>query len=276
MTPSGRPVLYAAAAACTVAALVFANALGRAFDTGPPGPATPPGTPADTAAANSPDERPLSMDAIMLAIENDPFQPERTRSARRYRLPGDVDLPPPPPPPVPPPPPDFRIVGTAVTPDGGFAVMGVGDAPARVLAIGDYLAGYRLERVAAESALMKNDEREITLTVPGPSPDVAAAAGPQRAGRQAMPERPGMQNRPGQQNPREALMQAQLLEALLERARAQGANPQMLQTLQRLLEQRGIEGMRDMDVQIQGGNMTIRRRMPPDSVPAPERRPPND
>ena len=57
--------------------------------------------------------------------------------------------------------------------------------------------------------------------------------------------------------------QKQMMEAL-RRAAEQGASPQMLQALRQMIEQRGMEP--GSEVQFQGNNMVIRRRVPPDSI----------
>jgi hypothetical protein len=272
MNYSASRALVVAALAFTVALFVFGSALVRALasDAGTEPPAPP--SVADTTDGGAPAERPLGADALMLAVENDPFQPDRSRPAARYRLPGDVDPPPPPPPPPPPALPDFRVTGTAVLPQGGFAVLGIGDAPPRVLAIGEYLGGYMLAGVTSETATMKNDEREITLLVPGPSARPAAAAAA------AAPRGPGAGAGRGMQqgrqaapppNPREQALQAEMLDALLRRAQADGATPQMLQAIERTIQQRGIQNIGTMDVQIQNGTMTIRTRTPPDTSSTP-------
>jgi hypothetical protein len=273
MNHSTSRALIVSAVAFTVALFVFGSALVRALasDTVTEPPPTP--SAADTTDGAEPAERPLSADALMLAVENNPFQPDRSRPAARYRLPGDVDPPPPPPPPPPPALPDFRVTGTAVLPQGGFAVLGIGDAPPRVLAIGEYLGGYMLAGVTSETATMKNDEREITLLVPGPSARPAAAApaaaaprGPGAGAGRGMQQ--GRQATP-QANPREQALQAELLDALLRRAQADGATPQMLQAIERMIQQRGIQNIGTMDVQIQNGTMTIRTRTPPDTSSTP-------
>jgi hypothetical protein len=270
MNGSTSRALVVAALAFTAALFVFGSALVRALASDAVTEPAPPSA-ADTTDGGAPAERPLSADALMLAVENDPFLPDRSRPAARYRLPGDVDPPPPPPPPPPPALPDFRVSGTAVLPQGGFAVLGIGDAPPRVLAIGEYLGGYMLAGVTAETATMKNDEREITLLVPGPSARPAAAAAAAAAPRGPGAGR-GMQQ--GRQaapppNPREQALQAEMLDALLRRAQADGATPQMLQAIERLVQQRGIQNVGTMDVQIQNGTMTFRTRTPPDTSSTP-------
>jgi hypothetical protein len=252
MNSPSRPLL-AAAIALAVALFVFGSALARAITTAPASPeesyAQPP---ADDAVVYG--EEALTMDELVDALERDPFQPDRQRPPTRYRLPGDVDPPPPPPPPAPPPVPDFRVAGTAVSPEGGFAVMRVGDGPVRVLAVGEYLGGYQLDRVSSASATMKNEDREVTVTVPGPAFNAAAAA-------------PTAPRAPAQRGPAQRQQQAREMTAeqaavmtrLLESAREQGATPAMLQALQRMIQERGIDNMGTMDIQIQGSGITIRR-----------------
>jgi hypothetical protein len=261
MNGSPARTLIAASASLAVALLLFVGALVRAIAPGTGGPvvaATEPAPPQDEMAAAA--DRSLTMDALLLAVENDPFEAERRRPASRYRLPGNVE---PPPPPPPPPLPDFRVAGTAVTPSGGFAIVHIGDAPPRVLEVGEYLAGFRLQHVAAESITMTNDEREVTLLVPEPAARAALPAPAQRG-------RGQMQGRQGAFN----MQEAQLLQALLQRARQQGATPQSLQQIQRLAEQNGVAAMAGMDIQIQDGNLVIRRRANPDTVPG-ARQPPD-
>jgi hypothetical protein len=250
MTTPSRPLL-AAAIALAVALFVFAGALARAVTTQPvtaAGPHTKP--PGDDAVVYG--EEALTMDELVDALERDPFQPDRRRPSFRYRLPGDVDPPPPPPPPQPPPVPDFRVAGTAVSQEGGYAVMRVGDGPVRVLAVGEYLGGYQLDRVSSTSATMKNDDGEVTVTVPGPAFSAAAELPAAR-----MPAQRGPAQRPQQAREMTA-EQAAAMTRILENAREQGATPAMLQAIQRMIQERGIENMGE--IQIQGGGMTIRRR----------------
>jgi hypothetical protein len=191
--------------------------------------------------------------ALTAVVDGDPFQPDRQRPPRRYRLPGDVDPPPPPPPPPPPEVPHFRVAGTAVLPDGGFALMRIGDGPERVLSVGDFLGGYQLHQIVSDAVVMKNDEREVTVMVPGPSPQVAAAQ-PQRA---PAPPRPGQAPQPMTQE------QARRMAEILERARSEGASPQMLQAIQQLIQQRGIDSFLNMDIVIEGGTLRMTPRRPP-------------
>lgn len=118
-------------------------------------------------------ERPLTMDALQLAIDNDPFQESRRRPPERYRMPGDPieDAGPPPPPPPPP----FQVLGIAQLPGGGgSAIMQVEDAPPRVVSVGESLFGYTLDRVEGEVATLSGQGRTLTLTVAQASPNPAA------------------------------------------------------------------------------------------------------
>jgi hypothetical protein len=125
-----------------------------------------------------------------------------------------------------------------------------------VLSRGDYLGGYQLDRITAEGVVMKNDEREISVAVPGPGALAAAAQPPGRA--VPMPQR--NMPVPGQQRQQLTAEQARQMVEILERARRDGATPQMLQAIQQLIQQRGIDSFENMDFVIQGGTMQIQRR----------------
>jgi hypothetical protein len=280
MTAAPSRTLLAAAAACALALLVFGAALTRALGLAP-GRADTFEQPAVAAAAHIEQPAPLSADALLLAVDNDPFQPDRQRPPGRYRLPGDVDPPPPPPPPAAPPPPAFRLVGTAVAADGGLALIQLADEPARLLASGEWLAGYRLGEITPQSAVMANDERALTLRLA----DAQQRGAPQAAAQQ---QRGGMMRGQGQgggpgggPGARAGGVEAPLIEALIQRARQNGANDAMIQALQRMIEQRGIGAVGD--ISIQDGRMIIRsgdgRSMstfnmgPNQTPPPPPRRP---
>jgi hypothetical protein len=249
--------LIAAGATFAAAAIILAGALLRAT-------AEPPLklelAPAELAGEPTfiTDEA-MAMDAMAEVLDADPFQPDRQRPPSRYRLPGDVDPPPPPPPPPPPAIPDFRVAGTAVTADGGVAMMRVGDGVTRVLAPGDFLAGYQLHRIHEEGVVMRNDEREVSVTVPGPSARSAAAAPAPARGA------PQQQNRAQQQGRQQQLTpeQARRMAEILERARSDGATTQMLQAIQQLIQQRGMDSFMNMDIIIDGGTMRTMQRRPP-------------
>lgn len=208
--------LVLSAAGCAAATLLFAATLVRALTvdaTTPPGPADAPVTadarPAPGAEPAGPSDEedrardavplvregalspaasgPLTRDALMLAVENDPFQETRQRPPERYRMPGDPieDAGPPPPPPPPP----FQVLGIAQLAEGGLAVMQIEDSPPRVLSVGESLFGYTLERVEGEVATMSGQGRTLTLTVaqaaPNPPGEEAARSSRDRRGRNA-------------------------------------------------------------------------------------------
>jgi hypothetical protein len=246
--------LIAASAAFALGAILLGGALLRAV--APPSVAlqAPPAPVEDT---YGPGAAGVLLDEAGLGgvLDADPFQPDRQRPPRRYRLPGDVDPPPPPPPPPPPEVPHFRVAGTAVLAEGGIAVMRIADGPERMLSLGDYLGGYQLHSITHDGVVMKNDEREVSVLVPGPSQQVAAA-----------PARPQPQPQPrGAQQQRQQMTQeqARLMADVLERARADGATPQMLQAIQQLIQQRGIDTFQNMEIIIEGGTMRMTQRRPP-------------
>jgi hypothetical protein len=250
--------LIAAAAAFLVGVTLFGSALLRAMAP-PPVALEAPAPPPPQSLGGAPGEVLLDEVGMADVLDADPFQPDRQRPPRRYRLPGDVDPPPPPPPPPPPEIPHFRVSGTAVVPDGGFAVMRIADGPERMLALGDFLGGYRLHGITQDGVVMKNDEREVSVLVPGPAQHVASAP--------ARPQ-PQPQPRAGQPQPQQRQQmtaeQARRFAEILEGARADGATPQMLQAIQQLIQQRGIDTFQNMDIVIEGGSMSVRQRRPPD------------
>jgi hypothetical protein len=239
MTRSPNRALIGAAAAFTVALFVFGSALVRALGFGADDTLAPrAATETPSAASNSSDG--LDTDALMLAVENDPFQPDRTRPAERYRMPGDVEPEEPAPPPPPPPVPDFRLVGTVVFgPENGTAAIAVGDADPRMMNVGETVMGYRVIAVTPQTATVSNGEREILLRVPAPSSALASSG---RAGANGRAGPGG--GRAGAQPGRTPQQQAQL-QQLLQRAAQSGAPPQILQQLERLMATGNAAGMLD-------------------------------
>ncbi|HSJ23647.1 MAG TPA: hypothetical protein VK929_03110 [Longimicrobiales bacterium] len=256
MTAPSRGLL-AAGAAAAVAALVFGAALLRALAPTPVALGDAPPMMGDVATAGAVHDV-LDNDALEQALQSDPFSPARQRPHQRYRLPGDVDPPLPPPPPAPPPVPEFRVSGTAVTPDGGFAVLGIGDGAARIVGVGEYLAGYQVARVTTDAVIMSNDDGEVRVPVPAPSARIATAPEP------PMP-RQGQQGGGRNQQQRQQMTpeQARMMQQILERARSDGATPQMLQAIQQIIQQRGIENFQNSEIVIQDGSMRIMPRRPP-------------
>ena len=236
--------LIGAAAAFTIALFLFGGALLRAFGTDPvllPPPAEPAEAADDEASGANPS---LSADALRLAVENDPFTPERRAPVERYRLPGDVEPEPPPPPPLPPPPPAFRVAGTVVTGDAGMALISVGDVPPRMMSVGDALMGYRLSNVTAGTATMSNEDNDIVLRVPPPSRQVAVETDNNARNRN---QRGGNTQQQGRQNAAPAMNPA-MLQQLVERARAAGATPQMLESIMRMVSERGLGSIENLEI----------------------------
>ena len=175
----------------------------------------------------------LTSDALMLAVDHDPFRPDRQRSPERYHLPGDEPPPPPAPPPQLPPPPPFRLIGTALTPTGGIAIIEI-ENTTRVIEVGESLLNYRLTSVEAERATMTGTEQEVQLPLVRAVANVNASA---TRGR-------GPQPPPGRNNA------AQTAREMLDKIRESGGalTPQMLEMIQRLQ----AEG-REVQIQTQGG-----------------------
>lgn len=268
MTEAPGRAVTGAAVGFVVALIVFGYSLFGAIrvDTGTP-PPMPVVAPADSAGEGSP---PLSSDAIMLAVGNDPFRPDRSPPAERYRLPGDVVEAPPPPPPAAPPPPDFRLGGTVVFDGGGMALIQVGDGAQSFVNVGEAVNGYRLSAVTARDAVLENPFGSVVLEVSGPPQAVAVADEADEEGRRRRTQRDGRaagEDVAGRQLVQQALLRARqsgatpqqlrMLEALAER----GGNPQqMIQMIQRILTSRG------------GAERTI--EVPPSPPPPPGRRDP--
>jgi len=232
--------LVAAALACVAALLVLGATLAGALSI-EPAPA-PPASTADTEnVAVTPAAPRLSTEALLLAVEHDPFRPDRQRSPERYRMPGEEPPVEPEPPPPPPPPPPFRLIGTAVSPTGSVAVIELENS-SRMLEIGEEMLGYRLTAVEPERATMESAEQRVDLPL---TSSVAAATPPRdqrrNNGRQP-PDRGG-----AAADPRE----------VIEKIRQAGGNvtPQLLEQLRRLQ----AEG-RNVDVQVEPGRTMIRTR----------------
>lgn len=138
------PLIRPAAGALAAAALVLLWSAARLARAG-----TVPDDPAPNAALAVPR---VALPAPVAGgrvppLDDDPFSPDRAPPERRYTLPGDV-------PPVAadagaPAAPRPTLLGTAVASDGGgFATARLGDAPPRILHVGDRLGPYTLRAVA--------------------------------------------------------------------------------------------------------------------------------
>jgi hypothetical protein len=163
-----------AAAGVTAAGLLCAVALARALTVEPVAPAemTPAGVAtqpeivaASIPAARVPSEGVLEMESLALAVDHDPFMPDRRR-AEPYRLPGEMverampvrrEEPDPPP---------FRVIGTAQVGDQGIALVEVENSSyPEVVKVGETLFGYRLQRVETEAATMVGQGQAFRLAV---------------------------------------------------------------------------------------------------------------
>jgi hypothetical protein len=195
-------------------------------------PAVPQGEVSPSTAST---DKPLSMDALALAADNDPFQQDRRRPAERYVLPADRVTEEPPP--EPPPPPPFRIIGTALNAEGGLAVVQVEEMTPRVIALGEGMLGYTLESVDGESATLVGDGRTLTLPVTAAPPPEPRRTRPGARGRGAQPDARETRER-----------QVDVLEAIRR---------QMLE-----------RGGATQDIQIENGRVIIRPRVNRDTLDA--------
>lgn len=268
--------LMLAGAICVNAGILFGAALVRALSTETVEPAavqravpadnaepaheTPPGPARRAAPAGGQhgDARrasnELDTDAVMLAVENDPFRPERQRPSERYRLPGE-EIPQEAPPPQAPPPPPLRVLATAVMPTGGLALVRVQESVNRVINVGETVSGYRLATVGAGTATLEGSAGLITLRVDEPQATRATRAATPRGGR-------GQPSGRGNAPARELEARGAQVRDAIERLRANGGNAQQIQQLMELLG-REMEQMRRTNVEVQrvpgGANQIIIR-----------------
>lgn len=232
-----------AVVACALATILFITALAGAVRVDLPDPAAP--------VHHDPDGAPLpppalDQQALLLAVESDPFRADRQRSAFRYRLPGDVDPEPEPPPPPAPTPPDFMLRGTALSATGSSALIQVGDATPLMIAEGQHVLGYRLERVSPTSATLSGAAGVVTIDMPPPAQQIAVQETAPR----------GRERDARAQTARERAQ----IQQLLRRAREAGMPPQTIQSLMRMIEQRGIGNLGEIEF---GPNGTMVMRRPP-------------
>ena len=108
--------------------------------------------------------RPVSEFAVMAAVSRAPFRPDRKPPSIQYVLPGERR-----PPAAPVPPSPFlqaRLVGTVLQGVGGLAMVDLPGRGARVVTVGDSLAGFRLLRVERGAADFQGPDSLVTLRVP--------------------------------------------------------------------------------------------------------------
>ncbi|MGD8277654.1 MAG: hypothetical protein PVH00_06490 [Gemmatimonadota bacterium] len=248
-----------AVAGLALAGAVFAVALQRAFtlERGAAAvqadavPAPDPETMSAPAPLRTPSQAVVSQAEIAYAVEHDPFQPDRERP-EPFRLPDEI---------VPAatpsertPPPEFRMTGIVGLGDGGLALIETDGMTPRVLAVGESLLGYRLERVGATSATLAGHDEAIELHL------VEGEPHPDRQGTRAQPFRlPAI-------NVNSRTFSSDLAN-ILRQARQRGMNQSQIQTLLQRLLSRQTESRVELP-----STVIIRRRDNPD---APSRAPDN-
>lgn len=182
------------------------------------------------APAATPSSPVLSPSVLDLAVDRAPFQEDRQRPMTSYRLPGDE------PPPVraetppPPPAPDFQLVGAVSGPSGSWAIVRVGDGEPQMVAVGESMEGYTLSNVRGDRVMMASADRTVSLSLAGPSPEVAPP--PRNQGRGGNQGRGNQQNQGNAGRPAielstsfDASMFGQNGAAVLEQLQSQGINP---------------------------------------------------
>lgn len=257
--------LIAAVSVLGVAAVLFGTALARALTVEPidypePPSESPADEPADAMTGEQPrvpSEATLSPRDIALAVDNDPFLPDRTRP-EPYRLPGEFafeteEAP------AAPPVPHFQVTGTVVADGGGLAVLQVDDSPPQVLSVGESLLGWKLDAVGANTATMVNSTGRILYLSLASGPPQRAQADEQSTNRAFQFINPqvlrSLEQRFGEG-----------FSALWERAQRSGADQRAAQAiLQQLLQQSG-RGRG-------GNNMTTSVRIRRDTTDVPLRTP---
>jgi hypothetical protein len=258
--------LAPAIGALALAAIFFVTALARAVAV-EPAPTVEPIVPdpviqpdGDDAPAVPPDaSRPVTLDAVRMAADVDPFQPDRQR-AERYVLPSERQVDVEGPPPLPPAPP-FQLVGTAVVGESGLAVVSLEDEVPRLLQVGDLMEGYRLTKVQPFGATMEGMGRSLDLHVTPPSPNPRVAES--RGGR-------GTQRGRGNSGDQ---VRTQLMRQF-EMLRQRGASQQVLQQFLERMRDAGVEELRSDDGRItidDEGRIVVRRNNENRETPEPPR-----
>lgn len=95
---------------------------------------------------------------VLGAVAKDPFHPERRRPGQRFRAPSDVaaaqaQSPTPP----------VQLIGTAVTPGGGFAMCAMSGGPPRIVRVGERVGDWTLNRVTQGAAEFAKPDGAIVV-----------------------------------------------------------------------------------------------------------------
>lgn len=159
-----RTVQLSAAALVFALALVVWTAWNAIHATVPPPSRVTSAKP--TAVAVSAPVSGYPLPRLLAAIEKDPFHPGRQRPAQRFRLPTDrtaiaIRRPDQQPAAV-----AIRLVGTAVTPDGGgFAMCQLQGGTPRIVRLGEQVGGWTLKKVAPGSAEFATPKGSVVVRV---------------------------------------------------------------------------------------------------------------
>jgi hypothetical protein len=105
------------------------------------------------------------------AVEHDPFRPERTRPAERFRLPGERA----PEAAVQAAPSVIRLIGTAVIGDGGFAMCQRGVEAPKLVRVGEKFGDLTLRTVHQGRAIFRAADGSAVELKAVPNPSVAKA-----------------------------------------------------------------------------------------------------
>jgi len=114
-----------------------------------PAPRAPTPAPEGTRA---PVREPYPAERVLSAADRDPFQPARRRPALAFRLPGDVRASPRASRLAPDRPAAIRVIGTAVLPDGGFALCQRAGGSPMLVRLGGTLGDLTLKAVGPGTA----------------------------------------------------------------------------------------------------------------------------
>jgi hypothetical protein len=249
-------------AGVTAAGLLCAVALARALTVEPvaPAEAAPAGVASEAEldagavpAARVPSESVLEMESLALAVDHDPFMPDRRR-AEPYRLPGEYVERPMPVRREEPEPPPFRVIGTAQVGDQGIALVEVENSSyPEVVKVGETLFGYRLQRVETEAATMVGQGQAFRLAV-----ERGAAQNSRRRGDDD-DESSGRNSR----NARQAAAAMERAQTILEQLRERGLPTEMMEQVIR--QQVGGRTMRDIEIVPNDGRNRAIIRVRPDT-----------
>jgi hypothetical protein len=103
--------------------------------------------------------------AVLAAVERDPFSADRKPAADRYRMPGEAA-----PAPAPPPAsvPFIQLHGLITLPSGeGLAALYAMGRASQVVRVGQTFEGFTLERITAQEVVLVREDTTLTLRLRG-------------------------------------------------------------------------------------------------------------